>query len=640
MQRGWGSTVAGGNRATRRRVDAASELAAALVHHRAGRLDRAGASYRKILKKWPENPDALHLLGMVALDEGRAERAAQLIGRAVALAPQTAEMHANLGNALRTLARSGEACASFRRAIALQPDYAPAHNNLGLLLHATGDFAGALASYRRAAELLPNLAEIHSNLAGTLRALGRLEEAEAALRRALALDPGNVAHLANLGNVLVDLGQYDKAEACYRSAIALDPRFAPAHYGLAACRRLSGEMAEAVEIYRKALSLSQEEPVMWNDLGTALRALGHFEEAVDAFNQAMALKPDFADAYRNLANCRSLAVDQQEMSRLSALAERPDLPLEERAAVGFAMAKTLDDAGRYDEAFAALHKANRRYRLSRAAAGEAFDIAALRTQINKAIDTYTPAYFASVTARGTPSELPVFIVGMPRSGTSLVEQIAASHSKVFGAGELRDIGRLVAQLGSSPSAATVHRLATTHCERLRTRGGDADRVIDKLPDNVLALGEIATMFPAARIIFCRRDPRDICLSCYFQKFSPGQLMFSYDLADCARRHLEIERLSVHWRRVLPLRMLEVDYEALVADLEGESRRLVTFLGLNWEPACLEFYRTERTVATASGWQVRQPLYDRSVGRWRNYRRHLAPLLEILDEAEKLHGEAR
>jgi hypothetical protein len=235
---------------------------------------------------------------------------------------------------------------------------------------------------------------------------------------------------------------------------------------------------------------------------------------------------------------------------------------------------------------------------------------------------------------------------MPRSGTSLVEQIAASQSQVFGAGELRDIGDLAEQLGpviaeirsgcevnTSKSAAkhrnTVRRLGDAHLEHLKALGGRAERVIDKMPDNVFKLGAIATLYPGARVIFCQRDPLDTCLSCYFQKFTAGQLVFSYDLTDCAKRYLETERLMAHWHQVLPLKWLDVEYEALVADLEGQSRRIITFLGLDWEPACLEFHRTARTVTTASAWQVRQPLYGRAVARWRKYQDHIAPLLDLL-----------
>jgi tetratricopeptide (TPR) repeat protein len=388
-------------------------------------------------------------------------------------------------------------------------------------------------------------------------------------------------------------------------------------------------LIRAIVHYRNALALSQGEAPLWNDLGRCFLAQGRFDEAVAAFRRALAIDPDLADAYRNLAGCRLLPADDPELARIAALAERTDLPIEERAAAGFAVAKALDDADRYDEAFAAYDSANRLYCASRAAAGDRFDAADLARKIDRLIVDFTPALFATVGGWGNPSDLPVFIVGLPRSGTSLVEQIAASHSRVFGAGELKTIGEAAAELGpvDAPwTQATVRHAADAHLERLNGLGGGADRVIDKLPDNIFMLGVIATLYPAARIIFCRRDPRDIGVSCFFQKFSAGLLTFSYDLADCGRRIRETERLTAHWHRVLPLRWLDIQYESLVADLEGESRRLIDFLGLAWEPACLDFHRTIRTVQTASSWQVRQPLYHRSVGRWRHYQRHLGPLL--------------
>ena len=186
-------------------------------------------------------------------------------------------------------------------------------------------------------------------------------------------------------------------------------------------------------------------------------------------------------------------------------------------------------------------------------------------------------------------------------------------------------------MGRETDPGLAHRLANEYIERLKSLGNGADRVIDKMPDTILHLGLVTLLFPSARIVFCRRDPRDVCLSCYFLPFNQ-LLPWAYDLVDCGFRALEIERLADHWRRVLPMRMLTIDYESLVADLEGESRRLIEFLGLDWEPACLEFYKTERPVRTSSGWQVRQPLYTSSVGRWRKYEKHLGPLLEVLAAA--------
>jgi tetratricopeptide (TPR) repeat protein len=621
-------------------------LAAAVAHYQAGRFDRASALCRKTLGREPGNVDALHLLGVIALGEGRPDRAIQLIGKVVAVSPHSAEAHSNLGNAQHAGARPAEACASYRRAIDLNPDFAVAHNNIGRVLCEEGDFPAALASCERAVAIAPDLAEAHNNLGNALRGLGRLEAAEAAFRRALRLQPSNAMLHTNLGNLLGDLKKFEEAQACYRRAIEIDADLAAAHYGLAACLRSLGDLVAAAERFQKVVSLTPAQAFVWNDLGRTLRSLGRFEEAVTAFHQSLAVNPKFGEAYRNLASCQQLTADEQNLARLSALMEQPDLPIEERAAAGFAMGKVLDDADRFEEAFLAYEGANRMYRDSRAAAGERFDAAELHREIDKVIATFDSPYFASVLDWGSRSELPVFILGMPRSGTSLVEQIAASHSRVFGAGELREIGNLAQQLdpiiaairsgsdedGAEPGAEhriIVRRLAATHLEDLKALGGCAERVINKMPDNVFKLGAIATLYPGARVIFCRRDPLDTCLSCYFQKFTADQLVFSYDLTDCATRYLETERLMAHWRKVLPLKWLDVEYEALVSDLEGQSRRLIAFLGFDWEPACLDFHRTARTVTTASAWQVRQPLYSRAVGRWRKYQDQLAPLFDLL-----------
>jgi tetratricopeptide (TPR) repeat protein len=621
--------VNGGNRAARRRQGApAAEIIAAAEHYQAGRLDKAEALCRRALQKTADDINALHLLGVVSLELGHPDRAIQLISRALARNPQIVLAHANLGNAYRAAGRREEAHASYRRAIALDPNCVAAHNNLGLLLCETGDCAGALAHCRRAVELAPNLAEAHNNLGNALRGLGQFEAAAQALHRALQLEP-SAPRQTNLANVLADLGRFAEAEAWYSRAIALDRGFASAHHGLATQLRRRGEVGEAIESFRKAVALGPQHAAAWNDLGQALRAVGDIDEAIGAFRRAIAIDPALADAYRNLAACRQLDAREEDLIRLRELTARPGLPIEERVAAGFAIGKVLDDADRFDEAFAAYEQANRAYRNARALAGDSFDAALLEREVDDVIARYDLDYFGSFAGWGNASELPVFIVGMPRSGTSLVEQIAASHSLVFGAGELRDFGELAAQLRPAMAPADVRRLAEDHLARLRALGGGAERVIDKMPDNVFKLGAIATLFPGARIVFCRRDPRDICLSCYFQKFTAGQLTFSYDLADCAKRYRETERLAAHWRRVLPLRTIEIEYEALVAGLEGESKRLLEFLGLDWEPACLEFHNTRRTVTTASSWQVRQPLYDRSVGRWRHHANHLAPLFADL-----------
>jgi hypothetical protein len=299
----------------------------------------------------------------------------------------------------------------------------------------------------------------------------------------------------------------------------------------------------------------------------------------------------------------------------------------------------LDTEGHVDEAFERFAAANALVVASQTAPGQRFDAAAFEAIIDRLIDQTTPAFLAGAAAWGNPSELPVFIVGMPRSGSTLVEQIAASHSLVAGMGESKALGQAIetttqqfAPLApGSWDPETARTLADRHLAALAAgaRRG-LIRVTDKTLDNVLHLGLIAALFPRARVIVCRRDLRDVCLSCYFHQFA-DQVSYAYDLVACARRAQAIDRLIAHWRAVLPLRMHEVTYEDLVARPTEETWRLIDFLGLEREAACLEPHRTERAVTTSSVWQVRQPIHANAVGRWRLYRRHLTDLLDVLGD---------
>jgi hypothetical protein len=318
-----------------------------------------------------------------------------------------------------------------------------------------------------------------------------------------------------------------------------------------------------------------------------------------------------------------------EMVALKAGFANPQASKRLCAHLGFVLGKIADQEDRFDEAFDYYAQANALTLEMRRAAGASYSSDAFARQVDEAIAGFTPAFFDHVRGWGVPSELPVFIVGMPRSGTTLVEQIIASHPHAFGAGELVDIGKIAPALAPDRMRyAQINQIAHAKLASLKSLGGSAQRVTDKMPGNVEWLGLIATLFPRARVIFCRRDPRDTCLSCFFQPFNNGSL-FSFDLAECGRHHVQTDRLIQHWLTVLPARMLQVQYEEVVEDLEGQSRRIIEFLGLPWDPACVDFHRTLRTVQTASDWQVRQPIYTRSVGRWRKYERHLGTLMETL-----------
>ncbi len=671
----------------------------AVQHHQAGRLQQAEALYRQILSTDPRQPDALHLLGVLAGQSGNLGAAVELIRRSIQVRPGSDEAHRNLariladqgrlpeavsqyriavqlsphnpqnwfalGISLRMQKQAEEAITAFERVIKLDPSHGEAYSELGAVLGEQGRRDESFAAISKAVSLRPQSADAHSNLAVALAAQGNLDTAEECYRKAISLEPKSALHRVSLGNLharkndnalamqaysealliapdsvpayaargmlLGELDHFEEALGDHRRSLELDPQNVDALLSFANTLRRMGKLTDAEDCCRRALQVDQRSSGAWECLGRVLQAVGRFREAAESFRQSLALKPNPV-VYMLLSGI-ARQIDDAEEQELRTLLARPDLPPADRVSAGFALGKALDQSDRFDEAFEQFSAANLLYKQLMAAQGERFDADDLRRTVNDAVQNMNPDFFKARHDWGESADLPVFIVGMPRSGTTLVEQIASSHSKVFGAGELNDFSKYSTVFGSGSSATWDRRAildsAKQHLHRLSNLADGAARVIDKMPGNLLHLGLIATFFPKARVIFCQRDPRDNCLSCFFQLFSKNHILFSYDLVDCAAQYLEQERLTTHWSHVLPLRMLTVQYEDLVADLEGQSRRIIDFLGLDWEPACLDFYKTERPVMTASVWQVRQPIYTKSVGRWKHYEKHLGPLLNAL-----------
>lgn len=456
---------------------------------------------------------------------------------------------------------------------------------------------------------------------------GRLEAAEALYRQVLAARPDDPRALLLFGRLLLARGNATEAIVWLERAVPLLPALGQSHAALADALYAAGRTMDAIERYRWALAIDPAIPAVWHGLGRALAVRGQTGEAIASLRRAVTLEPGLLAAHRDLAGAGCTDGAEQ----LERLLRRPDLPHEQRVEAGFALASLLDRAGDYDRAFALFAASNALARRRLADHGQRFDLAALRATIDARQRLYTPAFFAAGAGWGVPDERPVFVVGMPRSGTTLVEQILASHPAAAGVGEGNHVGALSAAADAAAHAghwdrATSRRLAAGHLQRLASLAPGAARVVDKTPDNVFHLGLIAVLFPAARIVLCRRDPRDICLSCFCQGFAEP-IAYATDLADCAQRLQEVDRLVAHWQAVLPLPIHTVQYEALVANLEAEAGRLVGFLGLDWDPACLAFHRQGHEVRSASLWQVRQPVHTGSVGRWRHYRTHLGPLLD-------------
>lgn len=611
-------------------------LNAAIEHHKAGRLAEAEFGYRAILSDNPSHPGALHLLGLGLLQQGNCAEAVQLISRAVERQPTAAAL-SDLSRGYRAIGNIEASILAARQAVEVEAGYADAQAMLGYALMDKGETTQAAIHMRRAVDLAPDSVDC---LVGLATILSRLEDYSSAVpvwEAALQLRPDHPGALSGLGWVYGYLDRLDDAMALHQRAVDLAPEDATFRYGLAWAMWRARRVEEAVELCRSSTTLDMNLVDAWLLLANCLTTLGRFEEATQIYRRVLQTDPGSTKARHGLSTSGANFETEAELARLHETLSDAARPIEERAAAGFSLGKEYDRQGQCDFAFSVFTEANRLVHEQRALSGKQFNFVALQRFVSWATTTFMPNAFQTTAGWGNNSDVPVFIVGMPRSGTTLVEQIMSTHPQVFGAGERQDIQKIIRVLDGGPNHRhpsqwnldKINEMTASHLLSLQELSSDAERVIDKLPDNLQYLGHIRVLFPRARIIICRRDLRDVCLSCFFQFFG-DDLSWSFDLQDCGRRAREMEWLNAHWRAVLPGPVLEVSYEELVTDLEGQSRRLIDFLGLEWDPECLNFHRTERAIWTASEWQVRQPLYTSSVGRWRKYRHHLKPLESELD----------
>jgi Flp pilus assembly protein TadD len=610
----------------------------ALDHHRAGRFVEAAGLYGRILALSPGRPEVHSNLGAALASIGQHAEAEASYLSAIRLNPDYSGAHNNLGNLLKVMGRLDEAEAAFGRAVALSPDYAEAHSNLGVVLATRDRHADAEAAYRRAIAIKPDFAGAYNNLANLLREIGRPDAAEAACRQAIMLQPNYHEAFANYGNILKDLGRLDQAEAALRQAIALRPDYAEAHSNLGNVLMDQGRVAEAETVLRRAIELRPDYAGAHNNLGLALKELGRVEEARHAAAEAIRLSPRRVTYYCNLAEVTRFKPGDPHVAALEELAkDEASLPADDRIALHFALARAREQADDTEAAFRHLVAGNA---LKRAHVG--YDEAAVLDGMAEVERVFSPALIAANASAGEPSRIPVFIVGMLRSGTTLVEQILASHPSVFGAGELPLFDRAVGSMrpafpGSPPypqiaagmTGEHFRELGARYAGELRRLAPHAARITDKMPSNFVFAGLIHLALPNAVIIHTVRDPVDTCMSCYSRLFTEGQ-RHTYDLAELGRYYRRYQSMMAHWHRLLPPgRILDVRYEDVVADLEGAARRIIAHCGLDWNPRCLDFHRTERPVRTASATQVRQPIYTSSIGRARAYGENIAPLLDAL-----------
>jgi tetratricopeptide (TPR) repeat protein len=467
-----------------------------------------------------------------------------------------------------------------------------------------------------------------------------VQTAQKAMPQAHITASRSVAQAMTLAAQHFKAGRISAAAALYREVLQVRPDWAPALHQLGILAFKSGDFTTATKLIRRAISAAGANARYHNDLGVVYRVVGQIDAATIEFEKAIALDQREAEYYLNLSHGRTFAAGDPHLTAMEWLVGAiTSLPVFSQTQLHFALAKAYDDLGRYDDGFRHLVQGNTLKRSQ-----VVYDETEVLGWFDRIRATFDRALIDARAGAGYPSPLPVFVVGMPRSGTTLVEQILASHPSVHGAGELPDLGSLIERLPPGANGATgypesvrslsaneIRELGRAYTLGLRRRAHGAARILDKALSLFLCLGLIHLALPEARIVHVRRNPLDTCLSCYSTLFEVGQ-NFSYDLAELGRYYRGYAGLMAHWREVLPAdHFLEISYEALIADFETEARRLVAFCGLPWDLRCLAFHQTRRPVYTASAVQVRRPIYQSSHDRWQNHRDHLGPLIAALGD---------
>jgi tetratricopeptide (TPR) repeat protein len=578
--------------------------------------------------------------------EGRLDAAVETLSRVVITTPGHAEAHNNLGLALQGLGRVEAAIACFRRAATIRPSYVLALTNLGAAFAALGRHEEAIAQYQAALDLDPAEPGTLNNLGVALHQTGRDEEATEALRKAAAC-PDFPEAAINLGDVLAGLGREAEAMDHYRAALALRPDDIDTLLKVAFLLHRAGQFDAARARFRQAIENNPSLAAAHAGLGKVLQEIGEIEAARASYRQAITVDPGGLGPYLDLAHITRLGADDPALIALSDLAGRADtLPEDEQINLHFALGKALSDAGEMECAFEHLLAGNalRRARID-------YDERKILLGFRRTQAVFTAAYLGRWATGGNPSPRPIFIVGMPRSGSTLVEQILANHPGVICAGETDALHESLKAHGAAsvdwlkpdpafePTAEQLAGLSATYLERLSTAAGCPSQhasiatITNKMLGNFRYLGLIHQLFPSARILHTYRDPIDTCLSCFSINFSNQP--FTFDLGELGRYYSAYAILMHHWKQVLPAgTILEVRYDHVVGDLEASARAIVAHCGLEWDDACLKFHEAERPVRTASAEQVRRPIYRSSLRRWRPAAATLAPLLEGLGLARR------
>lgn len=600
------------------------------------RLPEAREIYQQICKRDKNNDTVWMMLGNLNGALGNIAGAEECCRKAIQLNPTLVNAHANLGNALMSQNNYADAAVSFTKATELQADLAPAWFMLGKAQQKLGCWSEAEAAFRRALKLNANWQEARLLLGNSLQFMGRFQDAIQEYETLIQNQGDHAEAYYRLAISLSSMGNTAQAEKNCREALKIQAEFVPALNSLSMILTSQGKTDEALKCCKRALEIQPD------DINAACMAANIYEQSGKAKIAYNYLKPHInaGKQHQNLALAfaaisKELGFQDDAITMMEdLLAHAQGLTNTGRRNLCFTLGKLCDNSQQYDRAF-------KHYQQGNELRPALFNIQKHSQGIDTSIRIQTADFFDDAADSANKSNRPIFIVGMPRSGTSLVEQILASHSDVFGAGELAKISQLAHSLSAlsntnkpypeileSVNKKILQQCADQYLQHLNDINTDALRVVDKMPGNFFYLGLIQLLFPNARVIHCKRQPLDNCLSCYFQDFFQS-MDWCYEQKNLAVYYHAYKKLMTHWKQTLKIPIMDVSYEELVADQENISRKLMGFCDLDWSDDCLEFHKAKRFVATASYDQVRQPMYKKSVARWKNYEAHIEPLKNAL-----------
>lgn len=562
-----------------------------------GRLSDAKKSLEQVLSSNARNSDALHLIGVVTFQLGDHKNAARLIKKAIKYSPKVGIYYRNLGLVFVAMDDNKKAIHAFKKAIMLDRNDAMSPNDLGVIY----------------------------------TSIGRIHDAKREYSRSLNIEKNNPAALSNLGNLYYLINQTEKSISLYQKAIEIDPHSSKAFNGLGAAFAARGEYDKSIVSYKKALEIFPEYREAHHGLGVVLSDQGDFNSAIKSFRNAIRLDPMDAESYKNLSSIKRFeSVDDDDIKSMEFLYEDNEISDDKRMHLGFAIGKALEDLGDYESSMSYIIDANKLKRKT-----FKYSVSEESLFIENIRGVFSERFVSSHDGVGCHDNTPIFIVGMPRSGTSLVEQILASHPDVYGAGELTELESMTADICSAYDAQFPEciinldvkqfaQLGKMYIDKVRRYSNKHQRITDKMPHNFLRIGLIKMVLPDAKIVHCSRDPMDNCLSIYKNDFSSPH-RYSYDMKELGEYYKMYSELMDYWENIFPEFMYKLSYEKLISEQESETRRLLEFCGLMWDDSCLNFHKTRRKVGTSSNAQVRRPIYKDSMRLWKRYEKELEPL---------------